>query len=116
VRNPCSNLRFVPIINPVIHPKQIRWVGNCVTPSKALKAFWAAGGTTGPWYWTFTTQGLYAGFACKKPTGPDTAHRFQIGWKIYPDDAGRDEGDFVGTSRYPRCGFGIQFTLNRKGG
>lgn len=90
MRNAVSNIRFIPLLNLRITPHKISSIGNCRHPITALRQYWAAGGNgTGkrPIFWSFTTQGLYSGFALKIPTSKTTAHRFMIGWKIYPEDA-----------------------------
>lgn len=118
-RNAVGNFRFVPFFNPRITPSKIKYESNCRHPITALANYWKAGGDgTGdrPVFWSFTTQGIYAGLALKIPTSKTTAHRFMIGWKIYPEDADIDPKAFINTSRYPYCGFGLQFTLNRVGG
>lgn len=115
LRNPVSNLRFVPFINLKIDPKKIYGAGNCMHPTSALRKFRLYGGMNkGPALWSFAAQGPFAGLSIKKPTSRTTHHRFLIGFKIYPEDAFISPHKLVNTSRYPRCGFGLQLTFNQK--
>jgi len=112
VRNAVSNFRYLPLLNPALDPTKIKGRGNCARVSEAYIHHRKNNFTSTKAYWTFATQGLYSGFWLIKPSGPDTHHRFGIGWRIYPSDA--FETHFEGTSRYPRSGFALQFTWNRK--
>ena len=114
LRNAVSNSRYVPIANVKINPRNIYGTGSSRHPSVDYKAFRKKGGVVGPTFWSFTTQGLYSGLSIMKPVTKDTHHRFLIGWKILRDDAFLTEADLVNSSRWPRCGSGLQFTLNRK--
>ena len=112
VRNAVSNFRYLPLLNPQLDPARIRGLGNCDRVSDAYIQHRQQGLTTKTAYWTFASQGVYSGFWLIKPAGADTHHRFGLGWRIYPKD--RTMTSFEGTARWPRAGFAIQLTLNRK--
>jgi hypothetical protein len=89
LRNPSNNLRFVPLINPVIRPAAIGYYGASVLGL----------------LFTFTWQGVYAGVIAF-PRIKGRTYRFWLGWKLKPEDAhGLPPNDM----RAPRCGWATQF-------
>lgn len=90
LRNPSNNMRFIPVINPVIEPKRIafqEW-----HPALNVDVI-------------YTWQGIFSGLWV---TFPLRGHifRFWWGWKLHPEDvAGVSDTDM----RKPRCGFAMQF-------
>lgn len=88
-RNPVDSLRWVPILNPMLIPRMVRFVGMDHEPAKG----------EGGWY--FAHMGIYSCIRWESKT-----RRLWIGWKIKPEDAaGLKPGDV----RAIRCDFAIQW-------
>lgn len=101
LRNPSNNLRFIPIINPVIAPARIRsWEW---TRTKPLHRAQYAGPVLQ--YAVLTWQGVFSGIRCHI-LFRGSQYRFWWGWKLKPEDA---QGVPPTDMRAPRCGFGTQF-------
>lgn len=98
LRNPSNNLRFIPLLNPVIDPARIRsWTW---TPSAVGVGQTRVDGVI------FTWQGPYAGIRIHINIARRGYFRFWWGWKLKPEDA---QGVPPTDMRAPRCGFGTQF-------
>lgn len=103
LRNPVNNLRFVPVIHPVIDPSRIRFIGNDDDPpygtgEKRLQ-------------WAFTWQGIFSGFALRWQATAKRHFSVRVGWKLLPRDRfGLEDSDY----RKVRCPFGVQVHLWRK--
>lgn len=88
LRNASNNMRFIPVINPVIDPERIRWS--------------MGGGHS--WEVIYTWQGIYSGIHVTFPAR-GTFYSLWLGWKLKPSDAvGVADTDM----RKPRCGFALQ--------
>lgn len=113
LRNPVSNLRYVPLLNVKLDPARIEGSGDSY-PETLLRAWRRLGGGLGPPFWSFAAQGPYAGFALKWPFSKTRHFEFQIGYKIYPGDANAKPWSFINTSRWPFCGIGLQLRIRRE--
>lgn len=91
LRNPSNNIRFIPVINPVIDPTRIRYIRR--TSSSGVSQV------------TVTWQGPFAGLLYVFQFRGQV-YRFWWGWKLKPEDAG---GVSDADMRKPRCGFALQF-------
>lgn len=110
LRNPCNNLRFVPIINPVIDPSRIGSIGNSWDPNLQRKQDREIGRSRSL-YWCYTWQGIFSGFWLIWNVSRSRHLELRIGWKLIPrDQYGIDNTDY----RKPRCPFGIIFHPWRK--
>jgi hypothetical protein len=88
LRNPVDSLRWVPILNPVIIPRDVRFIGMDHEPAKG----------EGGWY--FAWMGFYSCLRYETKT-----HRLWVGWKLKPEDRnGLQPGDV----RAIRCDFACQ--------
>lgn len=104
-RNPVNNLRFVPLLNPVIVPDRIRFRGNADDPARKS----AIGRKRVEW--SFTWQGIYAGLVVRWQITATHHAQFRAGWKFIPRDRfGVATDDY----RSIRCPFGVQLHLWRK--
>lgn len=99
LRNPSNNLRFVPLINPVIRPEAIRARVWSRTPR------WPAWRLPRVYETILTWQGVYSGIRCHIAFR-GAQYRFWLGWKLKPEDA---QGIPPGDMRAPRCGWATQF-------
>lgn len=91
LRNPSNNMRFIPLINPIINPARVRsWVSDPCGRCGTTWFVWQ-GPFAGLWHW-ITIRGM--------------TFRFIIGWKLKPEDS---QGIPRTDMRAPRCGFGLQF-------
>lgn len=88
LRNPVDSLRWVPVLNPQLIPREVHFIGMDHEPEKG----------EGGWY--FAWMGPYS---CIRY---ETKHfRFWFGWKIRPEDrCGLQPGDV----RAIRCDFAMQ--------
>jgi len=87
-RNPVDNLRFVPILNPKINPKRVRFIGLDHEPAKG----------DGGYYYAW--MGAYSCFRYET-----RRWRFWLGWKLKPEDI---RGLLPGDPRAIRCDFACQ--------
>lgn len=95
-RNPTNNMRFWPIVNPVIVPRRVHYLGAFDAEQQARE--------TGAFTWSLTWQGVFAGLRLVVPVRGRLV-RIWAGWKLRPSDrSGIDPNDY----RFPRCGFAIQ--------
>lgn len=108
-RNSVNNLRFVPILHPVIDSTQVRWIGNHTNPSARRPQGELARGTV---LWALTWQGLYSGYVIRWQVTDTHFFQFRFGWKLLPKDA---EPQTPGDVRYIRCPFGIQLQVRTEG-
>jgi len=109
-RNPTNNFRFVPVLNPVIEPRRIRFVGNTDDPHPSYTVEDTA--KPGDVDWAFTWQGIYSGLIWRWQITASRHCQFRIGWKLLPRDRfGVPDWDH----RRVRCGFGFQFHAWRGG-
>lgn len=94
LRNPSNNIRFIPVVNPVIDPARVKYIRTL------------PGART--WRAEFTWQGIYSGllviflFRGK-------SYRLWWGWKLKPEDRLGVSPDDV---RSIRCGFATQLKEN----
>jgi hypothetical protein len=99
LRNPSNNMRFVPVINPVIDPARVRsWEWRKPYPMTIAKVPRLVEAI-------YTWQGPYAGIRCHIEFRGGL-YRFWWGWKLKPEDA---QGVSPTDMRAPRCGFATQF-------
>ena len=95
-RNPTNNMRFWPIVNPVIVPRRVHYLGAFDAEQQARD--------TGAFAFTLTWQGAFAGLRLIVPVRGEL-YRVWWGWKLRPSDrSGIDPNDY----RFPRCGFATQ--------
>lgn len=88
LRNPVDSLRWVPILNPKLIPRDVRFIGMDHEPAKG----------EGGWY--FAWMGVYSCLRYETKT-----YRLWIGWKLKPEDRnGLQPGDV----RAIRCDFACQ--------
>lgn len=87
-RNPVDSLRWVPILNPQLVVRDVRFVGMDHEPAK---------GENG---WYFAWMGIYSCIRVER-----RGWRFWLGTKLKPDDA---EGLRPGDARAIRCDFACQ--------
>ena len=90
VRNPVTNLRYIPIIGLVPSPSHIRYMGADTEPE------WSRPG------WCLTWQGPHSGFVWQT-----SKFKLWIGWKLLPQDRVRITG-------YRKYGVGPVAQLRRK--
>lgn len=89
LRNPVDSLRWLPILNPELVPRTVKFIGMDHEPVKG----------EGGWY--FAWMGPYSCIRYETKT-----RRFWLGWKIKPQDA---KGVSSSDPRLIRCDFAIQF-------
>lgn len=95
-RNPTNNMRFWPIVNPVIVPRRVHYLGAFDAEQQARD--------TGAFAFTLTWQGAFAGLRLIVPMRGEL-YRVWWGYKLRPSDRdGVDPHDY----RFPRCGFATQ--------
>ena len=88
LRNPVDSLRWVPILNPMLVVRDVRYVGMDHEPAK---------GENG---WYFAWIGIYSCIRVER-----WGWRFWLGWKLKPDDV---NGLQAGDVRAIRCDFACQ--------
>lgn len=88
LRNPVDSLRWVPLLNPALVVRDVRFVGMDHEPAK---------GENG---WYFAWIGVYSCIRVER-----WGWRFWLGWKIKPEDA---KGLKPGDVRAIRCDFAAQ--------
>lgn len=90
-RNPVDSLRWIPLLNPVLDPARVRFIGMDHEPAKGENGFYFA--------WLAGTA-----YSCIRVER--WGFRFWLGTKLHPEDAnGLQPGDV----RAIRCDFAIQF-------
>lgn len=95
-RNPTNNMRFWPLVNPVIVPHRVHYLGAFDAEQQARD--------TGAFAFTLTWQGAFAGLRLIVPMRGEL-YRVWWGYKLRPSDRGGvDPHDY----RFPRCGFATQ--------
>lgn len=88
LRNPVDSLRWVPVLNPRIHPERVRFIGMDHEPVKGEGGFY------------FAWQGPYSCIRFETKS-----RRFWLGWKLKPTDRGGVSPD---DPRAIRCDFAMQ--------